>query len=154
QRRLPQVPALEIAASKEVARGFSPRLRRRSKSNVRPALAAVPRTGRDARCGQMAAQTWFRSEIDTSFPARRRAPALQNGFGQQPLTAKATTSRRAPKHRAACPLPETCIFLALPSLMTLTAEQKQAVASWVAAGDNLSVIQKKLGDEFKISMTY
>ncbi|HEX7632110.1 MAG TPA: hypothetical protein VF388_08260 [Lacunisphaera sp.] len=38
--------------------------------------------------------------------------------------------------------------------MTLTPEQKQAVASWVAAGDNLSAVQKKLADEFKISMTY
>ncbi len=38
--------------------------------------------------------------------------------------------------------------------MTLTPEQQQAVSSWVAAGDNLSVIQKKLADEFKVSMTY
>jgi hypothetical protein len=38
--------------------------------------------------------------------------------------------------------------------MTLNPEQKQAVASWVAAGDNLSLIQKKLADQFKISMTY
>lgn len=38
--------------------------------------------------------------------------------------------------------------------MTLTPEQKQAVASWVAAGDNLSAIQKKLADELKISLTY
>ena len=38
--------------------------------------------------------------------------------------------------------------------MSLTPEQTQAVASWVAAGDNLSVIQKKLADEFKISLTY
>lgn len=38
--------------------------------------------------------------------------------------------------------------------MSLTPEQQQTVASWVAAGDNLSTIQKKLGDEFKISMTY
>ncbi len=38
--------------------------------------------------------------------------------------------------------------------MTLTPEQQQAVSSWVAAGDNLSAIQKKLSDEFKISMTY
>lgn len=38
--------------------------------------------------------------------------------------------------------------------MSLTAEQKQAVASWVAAGDNLSTVQKKLSDEFKVSMTY
>ena len=38
--------------------------------------------------------------------------------------------------------------------MTLTAEQKQAVASWVAAGDNLSTVQKKLADQFKVAMTY
>src|SRR4051812_7201471 len=38
--------------------------------------------------------------------------------------------------------------------MQLTPEQKQAVASWVAAGDNLSAVQKKLADHFKISMTY
>jgi hypothetical protein len=28
------------------------------------------------------------------------------------------------------------------------------VASWVAAGDSLSVIQKKLAEQFKVSMTY
>ncbi len=38
--------------------------------------------------------------------------------------------------------------------MSLTPEQTQIVASWVAAGDNLSIIQKKLADEFKISLTY
>jgi len=38
--------------------------------------------------------------------------------------------------------------------MTLTPEQKQAVSTWVAAGDNLSIIQKKLSEQFKISMTY
>ena len=38
--------------------------------------------------------------------------------------------------------------------MTLTPEQKQAVSAWVAAGDNLSVVQKKLAEQFKISMTY
>lgn len=38
--------------------------------------------------------------------------------------------------------------------MTLTPEQKQTVASWVAAGDNLSAVQKKLIEQFKISMTY
>ncbi|HVZ65470.1 MAG TPA: hypothetical protein VG936_12930 [Lacunisphaera sp.] len=38
--------------------------------------------------------------------------------------------------------------------MTLTPEQKQAVASWIAAGDNLSAVQKKLSEQFKISMTY
>ena len=38
--------------------------------------------------------------------------------------------------------------------MSLTPEQTAAVASWVAAGDNLSVIQKKLREEFKIALTY
>ena len=38
--------------------------------------------------------------------------------------------------------------------MTLTPEQKQTVASWVAAGDNLSVVQKKLAEQFKFSLTY
>jgi hypothetical protein len=38
--------------------------------------------------------------------------------------------------------------------MNLTPEQKQAVASWVAAGDNLSAVQKKLTEQFQIAMTY
>jgi len=38
--------------------------------------------------------------------------------------------------------------------MTLTPEQKQAVSGWVAAGDNLSTVQKKLLEQFKVSMTY
>ena len=38
--------------------------------------------------------------------------------------------------------------------MTLTPEQTQAVAEWVAAGDNLSAIQKKLIERFKLSLTY
>ena len=38
--------------------------------------------------------------------------------------------------------------------MPLTAEQKQAVSDWIAAGDNLSIVQKKLTEQFKISMTY
>ncbi len=38
--------------------------------------------------------------------------------------------------------------------MSLTPEQKQAVTSWVTAGDNLSAVQKKLVDQFKIAMTY
>ncbi len=38
--------------------------------------------------------------------------------------------------------------------MSLTPEQKQNVADWVSAGDNLSVIQKKLLEEFDITMTY
>jgi len=38
--------------------------------------------------------------------------------------------------------------------MPLSPEQNQAVAAWVAAGDNLSVVQKKLAEEFKLSLTY
>jgi hypothetical protein len=38
--------------------------------------------------------------------------------------------------------------------MTLTPEQKQAVSQWVAAGDNLYAVQKKLADVLKVSMTY
>ncbi|HWA09616.1 MAG TPA: hypothetical protein VG838_09220 [Opitutaceae bacterium] len=38
--------------------------------------------------------------------------------------------------------------------MTLTPEQKQAVAGWIAAGDNLSAVQKKLADQFKLALTY
>jgi transposase len=38
--------------------------------------------------------------------------------------------------------------------MQLTPEQKAAVASWVTAGDNLSVVQRKLTEQFKLSLTY
>lgn len=38
--------------------------------------------------------------------------------------------------------------------MTLTPEQQQTVAGWVSAGDNLSAIQKKLSEQFQVSMTY
>lgn len=38
--------------------------------------------------------------------------------------------------------------------MSLTPEQKATVASWVAAGDNLSSVQKKLREHFQVSMTY
>lgn len=38
--------------------------------------------------------------------------------------------------------------------MSLSDVQKQAVASWVAAGDNLSIVQKRLREEFKVSLTY
>ena len=38
--------------------------------------------------------------------------------------------------------------------MTLTPEQKQTVATWVETGDNLSTVQRKLSEQFKISMTY
>ena len=37
---------------------------------------------------------------------------------------------------------------------SLTPEQKQAVASWVAAGDSLSNVQKKLLEQFQLSLTY
>jgi hypothetical protein len=38
--------------------------------------------------------------------------------------------------------------------MTLTEEQKKTVATWVAGGDSLSLIQKKLIEQFKVSLTY
>lgn len=38
--------------------------------------------------------------------------------------------------------------------MSLTPEQSATVASWIAAGDNLSAVQKKLREQFQISMTY
>ncbi len=38
--------------------------------------------------------------------------------------------------------------------MSLTPEQKATVASWIAAGDNLSAVQKKLREQFQVSMTY
>jgi len=38
--------------------------------------------------------------------------------------------------------------------MPLSPEQTKAVASWVAAGESLAVIQKMLAEQFKVSMTY
>lgn len=38
--------------------------------------------------------------------------------------------------------------------MNLTPEQKATVSSWIAAGDNLSAVQKKLREQFQVSMTY
>lgn len=38
--------------------------------------------------------------------------------------------------------------------MTLTPEQKKTVSDWVAAGDSLSAIQKKITELLGISMTY
>jgi hypothetical protein len=38
--------------------------------------------------------------------------------------------------------------------MSLTPEQSATVATWIAAGDNISVVQKKLREQFQISMTY
>lgn len=37
---------------------------------------------------------------------------------------------------------------------TLSPEQKAAVATWIAAGDNLSAVQKKLREQFQLSLTY
>ncbi len=42
----------------------------------------------------------------------------------------------------------------LQNQMSLTPEQKQVVAQWVTEGDNLSIVQKKLLEEFEITMTY
>ena len=38
--------------------------------------------------------------------------------------------------------------------MVLTDEQKKTVASWIADGASLSDVQKRLKDEFQITMTY
>ena len=38
--------------------------------------------------------------------------------------------------------------------MNLTPEQKQAVSAWIAAGASISDVQKRLRDEFKISLTF
>ncbi|HMD59814.1 MAG TPA: hypothetical protein VKG78_00190 [Opitutaceae bacterium] len=38
--------------------------------------------------------------------------------------------------------------------MTLNPDQKKAVSEWVAAGDSLYTVQKKLAEELKVSMTY
>jgi hypothetical protein len=38
--------------------------------------------------------------------------------------------------------------------MTLTPEQTKAVSEWIAAGDSLYAVQKKLLEQFKVSMTY
>jgi hypothetical protein len=38
--------------------------------------------------------------------------------------------------------------------MTLSPEQKEAVSAWIAAGDNLSAVQKKLIEKFQLTMTY
>jgi hypothetical protein len=38
--------------------------------------------------------------------------------------------------------------------MQLSPEQKQTVTAWVAAGDSLAVIQKKLSEQLKVSLTY
>jgi len=38
--------------------------------------------------------------------------------------------------------------------MNLTPEQKQMVSAWVTAGDNLSTVQKKIFEQFKLSITY
>lgn len=38
--------------------------------------------------------------------------------------------------------------------MNLTSEQKAAVSKWIADGDNLSAVQKKLAEQFKLSLTY
>ncbi|HRE81044.1 MAG TPA: hypothetical protein PLN52_08345 [Opitutaceae bacterium] len=38
--------------------------------------------------------------------------------------------------------------------MTLTPEQQSAVSSWITAGDNLSTVQKKLREQFSVSLTY
>ena len=38
--------------------------------------------------------------------------------------------------------------------MTLTPEQSAAVSTWIAAGDNLSTVQRKLREQFSLSLTF
>jgi len=38
--------------------------------------------------------------------------------------------------------------------MTPSAEQRTAIAQWVAAGDSLSTVQRRLTEQFKLSLTY
>jgi hypothetical protein len=38
--------------------------------------------------------------------------------------------------------------------MSLTPEQKASVSAWIASGDNISAVQKKLTEQFKVSLTY
>ena len=38
--------------------------------------------------------------------------------------------------------------------MKLAPEQTQAVKSWIAAGASIADVQKRLNDEFKVSLTY
>lgn len=38
--------------------------------------------------------------------------------------------------------------------MKLTAEQRQAVSGWIASGESLAAVQRRLADEFKLSLTY
>ncbi|MBL9207959.1 MAG: hypothetical protein JNN01_22940 [Opitutaceae bacterium] len=38
--------------------------------------------------------------------------------------------------------------------MSLTPDQSAAVSSWIASGDNLSAVQKKLREQFSVSLTF
>ena len=38
--------------------------------------------------------------------------------------------------------------------MTLNDQQREAVTRWIAAGDTLAQVQRKLDEEFKLSLTY
>lgn len=38
--------------------------------------------------------------------------------------------------------------------MKLSPEQKHAVAQWLASGESLSTVQKRLAEEFQVSLTY
>src|SRR5262245_30103652 len=73
------------------------------------------------------------------------------------MRAEAPHYPRPKRHRLARPLalPGTpSHFPPFPSPMSLTPEQKATVSAWIAAGDNLSAVQKKLREQFQISMTY
>jgi len=38
--------------------------------------------------------------------------------------------------------------------MELSQQQREAVSQWIASGESLATVQRRLSDEFKISMTY
>ena len=70
------------------------------------------------------------------------APLALTAVGGHPFPSKRHALPKKPDH-ALTPLP-----------MILTPEQKTSVASWIAAGDNLSAVQKKLREQFQLSLTY
>jgi hypothetical protein len=81
-----------------------------------------------------------------------RPPAPRN----RALQKHAAVSRRvAGAHKEPCPRGfSRNVARFFSYIMDLTPEQKQAIVTWVAAGDNLSAIQKKLTEQFKLSLTY
>ncbi len=45
-------------------------------------------------------------------------------------------------------------FILIPAVMKLTAEQKQTVAGWLSAGASIAEVQRRLREEFTVSLTY